>query len=287
VTFVTDHRVPREQLVGMFVSSPECRNRLIEALDADEGAPVATSVDDLTIYVDPNDHVIGEFLRQQGAYEPDVTAAVRRYLSPGACFVDVGAAFGYYSVVAGRCVGSGGTVIAIEPGPQNQRLLLLNLQANAVETAEVHQVALSDEPAIWRYGRSGANGQITPFDGDPRSLGSYDLVRATTLDRLVGERAVEVMKIDVEGAEGRVLRGGEATLKRSMPVVLFEFSPPSLEATSGMAGGELLGFLGSLGYNVDFTEGHLATATPRSSDEIMEAFDDYAGDHLDLIAWPR
>ena len=158
----------------------------METLGSTQGTPVGTTIDELTIYVDPDDTAIGSSLRKSGVYEPAVTATVRKYLKKGDCFVDCGASFGYFSALAGVIVGPEGSVISFEPGPQNQSLLLLNLIANGTLAGEVHQVALSDSVGIYRYGGTGANGAISPFDGDPNHLGTYDLVRATTLDNVVG-----------------------------------------------------------------------------------------------------
>jgi FkbM family methyltransferase len=285
VDLVTENAVTRDELVSFFVSSSEFRDRLSEMYGYADGTPIATSVGDLTIYVDSNDTAIGSFLRKNGHYEPEVTAAVRRHLKKGDCFVDCGASFGYFSVLAGSIVGGKGTVMAFEPGPQNQSLLLLNLTANGIRTAEVHQMALSDEIGIWRYGKSGANGSISSFDGDPAHLGGYDLVRSSTLDRLVGQRKIDMMKVDVEGAEGRVFRGAEDTLRRCAPTLVFEFSPPSLAVTSEMGGDELLRYLGALGYSVDLVGREVKAPRPRSVAEIISIFDDSPGDHIDLIAW--
>ncbi|MGO8873704.1 MAG: FkbM family methyltransferase [Acidimicrobiales bacterium] len=287
LALVTDHAVARDDLVSFFVSSPEFRSRLDTAHRGAGRTPVGTAVDDLTIYVDPDDGAIGSFLRRTGTYEPDVTAAVRHHLRPGDCFVDVGASFGYFSALAGTIVGPTGRVVAVEPGPQNQSLLLLNLAANGVLTAEVHQAALSDAEGVFRYGRSGANGTILPFDGDPTHVGSYDLVRATTLDRLVGSAPVDMVKIDVEGAEGRVLRGAGALLGDRAPLLVFEFSPPSLEVTSEMSGGELLELLRRHGYSFDIVGHDPARRTAKAVGEILAAFDATEGEHIDLIAWSR
>ena len=202
---VTNNAVSRDDLVSFFVSSPEFRSRLVETFGSTQGTPIGTSIGELTIYVDSEDTAIGSSLRRSGVYEPAVTATVRKYLKKGDCFVDCGASFGYFSALAGVLVGPEGSVISFEPGPQNQSLLLLNLTANGIVTGEVHQVALSDNVGIYRYGGTGANGAISPFDGDPNHLGTYDLVRSTTLDNVVGSRKIDMMKVDVEGAEGQRL----------------------------------------------------------------------------------
>ncbi len=287
VHLVTNNAVTREDLVSFFVSSPEFRNRLVETLGSTQGTPIGTTIDDLTIYVDPDDTAIGSSLRKSGVYEPAVTATVRKYLKKGDSFVDCGASFGYFSALAGVVVGPEGSVISFEPGPQNQSLLLLNLIANGTLTGEVHQVALSDSVGIYRYGGTGANGAISPFDGDPNHLGTYDLVRATTLDIVVGSRQIDMMKVDVEGAEGRVFRGAEQTLKRCAPVLVFEFSPPSLAVTSGMGGDELLQFLGAMNYSIDIVDRHVEEPRAKDAAEIMARFAESESDHIDLVAWSR
>ncbi len=287
VELVTTNSVSRDQLVGYFVESPEFRDRLAKKFGNTDGTPVATAVEDLTIYVDPDDTTIGSFLRKSGVYEPDVSAVIQRHLRKGDRFVDCGASFGFFSALAGSIVGAEGSVVSFEPGPQNQSLLLLNLMANHVLTAEVHQVALSDRVGILRYGRSGANGAISDFDGDPSQLGTYDLVRSTTLDSVIGDRRVDMMKVDVEGAEGRVFRGAEQVLKRCTPTLVFEFSPPSLVITSGMGGDELLRYLTGFNYSLDVIGDGSAEPRPRTVAELVARFDESPGDHIDLIAWNR
>jgi len=212
---------------------------------------------------------------------------VRKHRKKGNCFIDCGASFGYFSALAGAIVGPEGSDISFEPGPQNQSLLLLNLIANGTLTGEVHQVALSDNVGIYGDGGTGANGAISPFDGDPNHLGTYDLVRSTTLDNVIGSRDFVMMKCDVEGAEGRVFRGGEQTLKRCIPVLVFEFSPPSLAVTSGMSGEELLQFLGALTYSFDIVDRHIEAPQAKEAAEILGRFAQSKSDHIDLVAWSR
>jgi hypothetical protein len=107
-------------------------------------------------------------------------------------------------------------------------------------------------------------------------------VRTSTLDAMVGDRPVHMIKIDVEGAEGRVLRGAEAVLTRHHPMLLMEFSPPSLESTSQMSGRDLLGYLTSLGYSVDLVG---SGRTARRTDEILAVFAATPADHIDLQLW--
>lgn len=275
----------RDELVRHFVSSPEFRQRQLADDRRSEEAPMTVVIDDLVFHLDPADFAIGPHLLRQGNYEPEVLAVLRRHLVPGDTFVDVGASFGYFSTQMGRHVGPRGTVIAFEPGPQNQSLLLLNLSTNGVVGAEVHQLALSDKPGLFAYSRSGANGVVSIFGGDPRELAHHDLVSASTLDRELGGRAVSVIKIDVEGAEGLVLFGGRSTLQSSAPTIVFEFSPPALESVSKMQGPDVLGLLVELGYSIDVIEGLDAQPANKSAGEVMERYEGAPEGHLNLLAW--
>jgi hypothetical protein len=143
-------------------------------------------------------------------------------------------------------------------------------------------MALSSEDGFVLYGYSGSNGFITPFGGDPNELANRSLVRTSTLDAMVGDRRVDMIKIDVEGAEGRVLKGAEKVLGRDHPMLLMEFSPPSLESTSQMSGREVLTNLTALGYSVDLVG---SERTARSIDDILDAFAATSAIHIDLQLW--
>jgi FkbM family methyltransferase len=276
--------ITRDELVRHFMSSPEFRQRQL-AGDRSEDGLTKVVIDDLVFHLDPADFAIGPHLSRHGAYEPEVLAVLRRHLTSGDTFVDVGASFGYFATQLGRHLGPSGTVVAFEPGPQNQSLLLLNLAANGVEGAEVRQMALSDRPGLFAYSRSGANGVVSVFGGDPRELTNHDLVPASTLDRELAGRPVNAIKIDVEGAEGLVLFGGRSILRSSAPAIVFEFSPPALESVSKMGGLDVLGFLGDLGYSIDVIEGPDVDPSQKSALEVMHRYESAPEGHLNLLAW--
>jgi FkbM family methyltransferase len=286
-SLIADHAVPRADLVSFFVSSPEFRERLEVQFGGIGGhAPAETNIGGLKIYLDPEDSAIGAFLQTNASYESDVSELIRSRLRQGDCFVDVGASFGYFTALASSVVGPSGRVIAIEPGPQNQTLLLLNTRLNGAVDVEIHQAALSDEGGLLRYGRSGANGTISDWDEDPSHIGSYDIVRATTLDHILHGDRVDMIKIDVEGAEGRVLRGAEDALRAHKPILVFEFSPPSLRIRSGVSGEDVLNVLhNEFGYSFDLVRADSSTNRPQTPQDILRAFEASDGDHVEVVAW--
>jgi FkbM family methyltransferase len=280
--------VDREELAVEFMSSVEFKDRLVRTLAWDQGslAPVAMS-EGFTIHVRADDPLIGRAMRETHQYEPHVTARLKGLLTPGATFVDVGASVGFFTILASRLVGPTGRVVAFEPGSQNTSLLLLNVQTNNADNVEVLQVAASSEPGLLLYSRSGGNGHAAAFDGNAGALAFSDLVRADTLDRvLADEKRVDVVKVDVEGAEGLVLRGARRLLEQRRPSVIFEFSPPSLAATSGEPAERVLGLLTDLGYGLEILGDGEGAGRSRGVAEVIDHFRDSQAEHLDLLAEP-
>ncbi|TMM20313.1 MAG: FkbM family methyltransferase [Actinobacteria bacterium] len=283
---IASRPTPVDELVTNFVSSPEFRQRLQRTFAFTTGTPEPVDLHaGFRLYVRPDDAEVGEALRNGRAYEEHVTRRLTDLLSPGSVFVDIGASLGFYTVLAGRLVGPSGRVISCEPGPQNHSVLLLNIVTNHLDNVDLFPLAVSDGPSVLFYSRSGGNGVIERFDGDPRTLGVGDLVEAKALDRLIDpDLQVDVMKVDVEGAEGQVLRGAEKTIRRCSPTIFFEFSPPALEVRSGMTGIELLRLLASFGYSFEILMPDGASVPVSSPEDVMRVFNENTHDHLDVMA---
>ena len=159
-------------------------------------------------------------------YEPATTAFLRDRLVAGSVFVDVGANHGYFSVLAAAFVGASGRVAAFEPNPRVFDQLRTHVHVNGFESrVSLHQVALGAAPALSaplfvsrRADNSGVS-SLRPAD-ELLELGwlsrgdSVD-VQVTTLDGWIaasGLGRIDVLKVDVEGAEEDVLSGGSRAL---------------------------------------------------------------------------
>ncbi len=152
----------------------------------------------------------GNAHQSSGEFEPDELAFVRSELDRCDVVVDVGANLGLYTCLARR---GGKRVIAIEPFPDNQRYLYANLIDNGYTDVSVHPVALDAEPGLLTlYGSGTAASLIRGWAG----AGAETVVPASTLDTVLrGEEVTDrrlLIKVDVEGAERRVLAGAESTL---------------------------------------------------------------------------
>lgn len=244
--------------------------------------PETVVVDDLVFHIDPRNGPLGPAIAT-GHYESGVVGLFRRRLSPGDTFVDVGASFGYVSTQIGRHLGPRGSVVVFEPGRQHHSLLLLNLAANGVLSAEVHPIALANRQGLLWYRRLGASGVVSPFDGNALGLTHHDLVQCSTLDRELGGRTVHGLRIDVAGAEGIVLAGARGVLRWNAPTVVFRFDPAALAAVSKMSAHEVLELLNGLGYLVGPLGDPDAPPEPLLPDAIVARAD--AAGPLVLVAW--
>ncbi len=282
-------RLPVDQLVRYFLLSTEFRRRLdIEYRWVNEEPlePVDLKLG-YRIYVRSDDREVGGYIRDHAEYEPHVTSELAACLRPGDVFVDVGASLGYYTVLAGRLVGAEGQVVACEPGPQNQNVLLANVCSNRLFNVDVHQTAVSDQPGFVLYSQATSNGTISPFEGDVSSLSTFDLVQTRSLDSLLeGLKSVNVIKVDVEGAEGLVFRGATLTLRNHRPVLFFEFSPPALLSVSRMDARDVLGSLEALGYSFRLLDPAGDSKGQLNTPDVIAAASRSAVDHIDLRADP-
>jgi FkbM family methyltransferase len=194
------------------------------------GRPLArVSVGRDLLHVDLRDAGVGRPLFVRGAYEPLETTFLRNLLKPGMVFVDIGANIGYFTLVAARRVGPTGRVLAVEPEPYNFQLLQRNVGVNDLANVELANVALGDRQGSAALYCSPQNfGDHRLYDGASEQRRATE-VQVRTLDGLVKARqlgAVDVIKMDVQGYENRVIAGMASTLAASpRALVLTEFWP--------------------------------------------------------------
>ena len=163
----------------------------------------------------------------EGHHELAAQKVLQEKLKPGSIFYDVGANFGFYSLLAAR---AGAQVFAFEPDFQNaeslERHALLNSLEAKIEIVRAAVFSMSGsillEPADFERGHGNAR---VGAAGDPSR--ATIKVPCTTLDNFAREHAVpEVVKIDVEGAESEVLKGAEELFSNSRPRLICEVHDP-------------------------------------------------------------
>jgi len=168
-------------------------------------------------------------------YEGPVVEAFRAALRPGAVVLDVGAAWGMYGLLAARQFAC--RVYAFEPVHVNARVIADHARLNGVaDRLEVIEAVMDERDGTVELWQQGAGGLVTssvseaaartaePFYGGELRRRE---VRALTLDTFCAERGIEpaVVKLDVDGAEARVLRGAARFLAAGRGVLLVEVHP--------------------------------------------------------------
>lgn len=184
-----------------------------------------------------------------GEWEPRETALIADLLRPGDVFVDVGANIGYFTLLASRLVGATGQVIAIEANPRTFKLLEANVRLNRCANVDLRHVAagaaLGFATMVEREAGN-AGGDQVDFAATP----SPTAIAVERIDQIVGDRAVRLIKLDIEGAEAKALRGATGLLERAdAPDLVFEFTPAFL-ADMGDDPRALIGMLERLGYTL-------------------------------------
>ena len=210
---------------------------------------------------------LGLRLFRYGIRDPELDLT-RLLVEPGDLFVDVGANVGLFALVAAAKVGPGGRVIACEPAPRIRAMIERNAGLNGFGWLQTHGVAVAD--------RSGS-AEFVIFDGDGSGLSSFqpasrdggtvETVAVTTLDELVPAREasrLSLLKIDVEGAEARVLSGARRLLDCATPDILIEVEPAHL-SRQGTSASELRAIAEATGYQahrVDWDENSNVVLVP-------------------------
>ncbi len=215
--------------------------------------PVEVSALGSTFYVQPEDDVITRELLTSGYWELDETLEARAILRPGDTFIDVGADFGWYTVIGAKAVGPTGRVIAFEPVPRNLEFLRRNVAANGCANAKLEPIALSNKSGKITMHLNRTNlGNHSMLEAQDRP-DSID-VQAMTLDEYLKDYSgkIALIKIDTEGAEGYILEGMRETLRKHPETVIFmEFTPRWLQQ-SGYDPEAMLRKMSDQGYEIQY-----------------------------------
>lgn len=183
----------------------------------------------VTITMDVTDFTCHGLYFHGVTYEPATVQCLVDRLRPGQTFVDVGANHGYFSVLAARLVGPAGRVFAFEPNPSVFEQLSEHVACNGLSNVVTEREALAEQegPLELFVSACAANSglsSIAPgshlFESGSLDRDRHFQVHGTTFDRWRRSRGVEridLLKIDVEGAEMLVLRGMSETLAEAAP----------------------------------------------------------------------
>jgi FkbM family methyltransferase len=160
-------------------------------------------------------------LREQEDWFEDELRFLRGLLRPGEQAIDIGANYGVYALSIAHAVGPGGRVWAFEPAAGTAALLARSIAANGYTQLLLERSALADAAGEGRLSAH-ANTELNALVDDD---GAGEAVPVTTLDDCLerhGWRSIDLVKIDAEGAEARILAGGRRFFASLSPLVLYE-----------------------------------------------------------------
>ena len=167
----------------------------------------------------------------QGEYEPHVTRLLKQLSPIGGVAVDVGANIGRHTLSLAQSVGSAGTVLAFEPNPKIYAILQSNIALNQLNHSRAYDIALGDAKGIASL-RVPKEGTAEYSNMGLASISALDTphdlvnVQVRSLDDVIADTDIarlDVVKIDVQGYECKVLDGMRDILSKYSPAVVFEY----------------------------------------------------------------
>jgi FkbM family methyltransferase len=186
------------------------------------------------MYADTRDVSITPHLLLDGIWEPALTLLLETWIKPGMTVVDIGANFGYFTLLAAaRLHPAEGLVYAFEPNPRSFEILEKNVAVNWLgKWVRAFPCALLDVPAeIELHSAPTLLGSSSFFVTHLEGQNFQPIpVVARPLDEIV-TGSVDVMKMDAEGSEPFIFEGMKGVLQRSPRIkIVIEFNVPALEA---------------------------------------------------------
>ena len=171
-----------------------------------------------------------------GKYEPEIVSAFQKYCRPGMTVFDIGANAGHHVLLLSKLCGATGHVHAFEPVPENVACLKETLRLNRLGNVTLHELAVSDHEGSAEFKYSGVFDGMACLaaGGHGRSVqrtvqetwpGKSIQVQTVELDAFCERLAIarlDLIKVDVEGAELLCLRGMVRTLRTYRPVLILE-----------------------------------------------------------------
>ncbi|HZN85338.1 MAG TPA: FkbM family methyltransferase [Burkholderiales bacterium] len=235
--------------------------------------PERARVGGAMVWLNPQDPVVSGALTF-GVYERGEIAFFRSRFRADMTLVDVGANVGLYSALALSTPGFRGRVLAIEPHSESRAYLHKTIESNAAQAppgaALICGLAASDRAETVTLYQNPENKGDNRLYPDPLLRGA-ETVDADTVDNICrrhGIASAQFIKIDVQGAEAKVVRGATELLAASRDCILMtEFWPYGLSrcGTDGLAYLEILQDLGLRLYQLSGSRGVLAPlSSPRA-----------------------
>lgn len=201
--------------------------RRVQTVYLGDGIVLARVLGRHKIFLRSSDRGFACHLMLDGFWEIWLTQFLARRVKPGMTVVDVGANFGYFTLLLGDVVGEGGRVIAVEPNPDAASLLseTLLLNGHSTRTRLVKSALGASAGRGWLYAPNGEPKNAALVDAEGLPGGRTVEVSTMTFDELaLGYSRVDLVKIDAEGGELGIIAGMRQVIARDRPTIILEFN---------------------------------------------------------------
>lgn len=201
--------------------------RRVQTVYLGEGLVLARILGRHKIFLRSSDRGFACHVMLDGFWEMWLTQFLAQKVKPGMTVVDVGANYGYYTLLMGDAVGETGHVIAVEPNPDAASLLDQSVGLNGFgsRTRLVPQALGAEAGTALLFAPDGEpkNALVVPQVDLPG--GRTHEVPVTTLDAVAGDGSrIDLIKIDAEGAEQAIIEGMQQVLARDRPTLVLEYN---------------------------------------------------------------
>jgi len=187
------------------------------------------------MYLDINDTGLSKVLLIRGSREKAHTWIMKNILKPNMVVLDIGSNLGYYAIMEAKIAKK---VYAIEPSPLNIKILRKNICLNKLNNVETYELAVSNKIGtrqlyLSNYSnyhsiKGNYNSSLNSFYAEESSGESIE-VKTNTVDRfLKNKQKVDLIRMDIEGAECEVIDGMKETLK-TFPMLMMEIHQPNYD----------------------------------------------------------
>lgn len=177
------------------------------------------------IYIDTRDRQIAPHLATSGIWEPWNTTLIQSILKKDDKVVEVGANFGYFTVLMGYSVGKNGKIISFEANQALVDLLKASIEINGLtRQVDVRGIAVNDTSGDLEfsvYGNFLGDGHISTLHSGRHINQNFLRIPSDTLDnQLSNEKEIRLLRLDAEGSESRIIRGAKNLIQRSPDMVI-------------------------------------------------------------------
>src|ERR1051325_172065 len=239
------------------------------------GNTMRTEIRGRRMMLDVLDRTISERIFVDGVWEENETKFLAAILKPGMVFLDIGANIGYFTLFGSELVGTFGKVIAFEPEPSRFSLLTANARQSPCKNIQSVNKAVSNTTGGAALFLASAKNP-----GDHRLFDTPDLrdsveIQTIRLDDFFveGQEAVDVIKMDIQGAEMLALQGMARVVDRNKSItILTEFWKQGIR-NSGYDPKLLLEYLCDHGFSLNLFEKNTGIVRSASPQEIISQSD--------------